>query len=103
MAFMNDYPYANLHELNLDWIIEKMEQLKVEKVTITETTDNDGFITTDIPVESAIYSITGPAGYIIWQTNDGTYHKLLFLDDNGNTASQQSVTVELTVHYEEAS
>ena len=27
MALWNNFPYSNVHELNLDWIIEKMKYL----------------------------------------------------------------------------
>lgn len=32
----NEYPYSNVHELNLDWIIEKIKELKDEVAIVVE-------------------------------------------------------------------
>ena len=29
MTFPHDYPYTNFHDLNLDWIMEKINELEI--------------------------------------------------------------------------
>lgn len=47
----NSFPYTNLHELNLDWIIETIENYKLVRSTSSVTTDGHGTVTTEIAAD----------------------------------------------------
>ena len=43
MAIFEQLPYTNFHELNLDWIIEKLQELE-ERIAALEEAESDGDI-----------------------------------------------------------
>ena len=43
MAIFEQLPYTNFHELNLDWIVEKLQELE-ERVAALEEEADDGDI-----------------------------------------------------------
>lgn len=44
MAIFEQLPYTNFHELNLDWIIEKLQELEERVAALEEEVENDGDI-----------------------------------------------------------
>lgn len=41
MAVFENFPYTNFHELNLDWIIKKVKDMKTEVEQVQITTDQE--------------------------------------------------------------
>lgn len=44
MAIFEQLPYTNFHELNLDWIIEKLQELEERVAALEEEAESDGDI-----------------------------------------------------------
>lgn len=44
MAIYDQIPFTNFHELNLDWIVEKLRELEERVAALEEEAENDGDI-----------------------------------------------------------
>lgn len=67
MGFFNEYPYTNLHELNLDWMISKINDLSEDMKNF--------LITNYIEVANPIH----------WSIDRDYKKSTIVLDNNGNT------------------
>ena len=57
--FYNEYPYTDIHELNLDWILKKMRELEELVANIKEDILAEANAYTDAKVEEKIAEIAG--------------------------------------------
>ena len=48
MGLFNRFPYTNFHELNLDWIIEKVKEMNAQAVKVSSEANNKSTMTIDV-------------------------------------------------------
>lgn len=107
MALWNNFPYSNVHELNLDWIIEKMKYLIDQWESYGTEVDADAVagLTPDVSVEGDLKTgltfhftlVQGPQGdegpqgvSVTMATMDANYQLTLYFSD-GTTWTSPSL------------
>lgn len=107
MALWNNFPYSNVHELNLDWIIEKMKYLIEQWESYGTTVDADAVAGPDpeVTVEGDLKTgltfhftlvqgpqgVEGPQGVsVTTATMDANYQLTLYFSD-GTTWTSPSL------------
>lgn len=107
MALWNNFPYSNVHELNLDWIIEKMKYLIDQWESYGTTVDADAVAGPDpeVTVEGDLKTgltfhftlvqgpqgVEGPQGVsVTMATMDANYQLTLYFSD-GTTWTSPSL------------
>ena len=107
MALWNNFPYSNVHELNLDWIIEKMKYLIDQWESYGTSVDADAVagLTPDVTVTGDLKTgltfhftlvqgpqgIQGPQGVSVTSaTMDANYQLTLYFSD-GTTWTSPSL------------
>ena len=107
MALWNNFPYSNVHELNLDWIIEKMKYLIDQWESYGTEVDADAVagLTPDVSVEGDLKTgltfhftlvqgpqgVEGPQGVsVTTATMDANYQLTLYFSD-GTTWTSPSL------------
>lgn len=80
MAFFNRFPYTNFHELNLDWILERLKELtgtNLVKTVNNESADSNGNISLDASdIPNAILSVNSKAPDSDGNVNVGTVRSI---------------------------
>ncbi len=76
MAFFNRFPYTNFHELNLDWILERLKELggtALVKTVNNVNADSDGNISlTGADIPGVIRTVNNQSGDSDGNVNVGT-------------------------------
>ena len=107
MALWNNFPYSNVHELNLDWIIEKMKYLIDQWESYGTTVDADAVagLVPEVTVEGDLKTgltfhftlvqgpqgVEGPQGVsVTMATMDANYQLTLYFSD-GTTWTSPSL------------
>ena len=54
MALFENFPYTNFHELNLDWLLQKMKELAAEQKTLEEAMDELEYTIHHLDVDQAV-------------------------------------------------
>lgn len=107
MALWNNFPYSNVHELNLDWIIEKMKYLIDQWESYGTSVDADAVagLTPEVSVEGDLKTglifhftlVQGPQGdegpqgvSVTTATMDANYQLTLYFSD-GTTWTSPSL------------
>lgn len=107
MALWNNFPYSNVHELNLDWIIEKMKYLIDQWESYGTTVDADAVagLAPEVTVEGDLKTgltfhftlvqgpqgVEGPQGVsVTMATMDANYQLTLYFSD-GTTWTSPSL------------
>lgn len=91
MALFENFPYTNLHELNLDWLINVIK--KIEETTVISVNGQTGEVILYQDATMQLPDVTADHWSII-RMADGTYRGIMFGNDDkayivhGNTLSQ---------------
>lgn len=91
MALFENFPYTNLHELNLDWLINEIK--KIEDSQVISVNGQTGEVILYQDAQMLLPSVTDDH-WSIGRITDGTYRGIMFGNDNkayivhGNMMSQ---------------
>lgn len=91
MALFENFPYTNLHELNLDWLINEIKKLEDSQVISVNGQTGEVILYQD--AQMLLPSVTDDH-WSIGRITDGTYRGIMFGNDNkayivhGNMMSQ---------------
>lgn len=91
MALFENFPYTNLHELNLDWLINEIK--KIEDSQVISVNGQTGEVILYQNAQMLLPSVTDDH-WSIGRITDGTYRGIMFGNDNkayivhGNMMSQ---------------
>ena len=91
MALFENFPYTNLHELNLDWIVQQLNMIKESVVISVNGQTGDVILYQNATVQ---FPNVQESDWSIIRMADGTTRGILFKDDNtayivhGNQLSQ---------------
>ena len=91
MALFENFPYTNLHELNLDWIVEEIEELKQGQVLSVNGQTGDVILYQENDV---ILPAVTETHWSLVRSTDGTTRGVMFGNDgkayiiHGNTLEQ---------------
>lgn len=91
MALFENFPYTNLHELNLDWLINEIK--KIEDSQVISVNGQTGEVILYQDAQMLLPSVTADH-WSIGRITDGTYRGIMFGNDNkayivhGNMMSQ---------------
>lgn len=93
MDFIHKYPYSNLHELNLDWLIDETKKLVSDMATVQEILSQIEIMTED-QIREMITTAIATNNTQIFQALDILHHDI---NDEMIAAIQQAVN-NLTVY-----
>lgn len=62
MFYNNEFPYSDLHELNLDWIVDVMKGYENAQFKLVESDDFKLVVTTDPETELKTFTLYAPKG-----------------------------------------
>lgn len=79
MALFENFPYTNLHELNLDWIINEIKKLESNQVISVNGQTGEVILYQD--AQMLLPSVTEDH-WSIGRITDGTYRGIMFGNDN---------------------
>lgn len=79
MALFENFPYTNLHELNLDWIINEIKKLEESQVISVNGETGEVILYQD--AQMLLPSVTDDH-WSIGRITDGTYRGIMFGNDN---------------------
>ena len=79
MALFENFPYTNLHELNLDWIVQQLNMIKDSVVISVNGQTGDVILYQNATVQ---FPDVTEADWSIIRMADGTTRGILFKDDN---------------------
>lgn len=91
MALFENFPYTNLHELNLDWVIKEIEDLKEGQVLSVNGETGDVILYQDNDI---LFPAVTDSHWSMVRSTDGTTRGIMFGNDNkayivhGNTMEQ---------------
>lgn len=91
MALFENFPYTNMHELNLDWLINEIK--KIESTQVLSVNGQTGEVILYQDAQMLLPSVTDDH-WSIGRISDGTYRGIMFGNDNkayivhGNMMSQ---------------
>ena len=91
MALFENFPYTNMHELNLDWLINEIK--KIESTQVLSVNGQTGEVILYKDAQMLLPSVTDDH-WSIGRITDGTYRGIMFGNDNkayivhGNMMSQ---------------
>lgn len=91
MSMFENFPYTNLHELNLDWVIKEIEELKAGQVLSVNGQTGDVILYQDNDI---LFPAVPDNHWSMVRSADGTTRGIMFGNDNkayivhGNTMEQ---------------
>lgn len=99
MGVFNNFPYTNIHELNLDWILEKLKEVLDDNKSMSEQIDAMQYTIDNLPLEQEVRD------QLTEWLNDGTLANIinqtafnqLRTDIDANTASINTLNSRLSL------
>ena len=79
MALFENFPYTNLHELNLDWVIKEIEDLKEGQVLSVNGQTGDVILYQDNDI---LFPAVTDSHWSMVRSTDGTTRGIMFGNDN---------------------
>ena len=79
MALFENFPYTNLHELNLDWLINEIK--KIESNQVLSVNGQTGEVILYQDAQMLLPSVTDDH-WSIGRMTDGTYRGIMFGNDD---------------------
>lgn len=79
MALFENFPYTNLHELNLDWIVQQLNMIKESVVISVNGQTGDVILYQNATVQ---FPDVAESDWSIIRMADGTTRGIIFKDDN---------------------